>query len=217
MDMAINKVIYGGNALIDLTGDDVTAASLYKGVKAHDKAGAQITGTNPYNAATVDPAVTSALAAIAEKGVDTTGAGLADIAGLVESIQAGGEYEIISGDYIPAETITLEKNVLSELTEHNAGKYPIAFICWVDKFTEANGFMQSIVTASQAAYRFTSTFHGAYTDYTYNSDESRSFNYTQKSFDTKVFIYNAYNGKMLLAGVPIHWMVIIPLNGEVFG
>ena len=88
--MAINKVVYDGNTLIDLTGDSVTAAALYSGAKAHDKSGAQIVGTNPYNAANVDPAVTAALAAIAEKGVDTTGAGLADIAGLVAGIQAGG-------------------------------------------------------------------------------------------------------------------------------
>ena len=37
--MAINKVIYGGNTLIDLTGDTVTAADLAYGVKAHDNSG----------------------------------------------------------------------------------------------------------------------------------------------------------------------------------
>ena len=43
--MAINKVIFGGGTLIDLTGDTVTAATLKTGVTAHDKAGNQITGT----------------------------------------------------------------------------------------------------------------------------------------------------------------------------
>lgn len=37
--MAINKVIYGGQTLIDLTGDTVTADKLLEGVTAHDKAG----------------------------------------------------------------------------------------------------------------------------------------------------------------------------------
>lgn len=43
--MAINKVIYGGGTLIDLTTDTVTAETLKTGVTAHDKAGNQITGT----------------------------------------------------------------------------------------------------------------------------------------------------------------------------
>ena len=44
--MAINKVIFGGDTLIDLTADTVTAADLASGVTAHDKSGAVITGTN---------------------------------------------------------------------------------------------------------------------------------------------------------------------------
>lgn len=43
--MAINKVKYGGNTLIDLTSDSVTPESLLPGVTAHDKSGNPITGT----------------------------------------------------------------------------------------------------------------------------------------------------------------------------
>ncbi len=50
----VNKVIYGGNTLIDLTADTITAASLLKDVTAHDKSGAQITGTLTYDADTSD-------------------------------------------------------------------------------------------------------------------------------------------------------------------
>lgn len=42
----INKVIIGGEVKIDLTGDTVTPANLAKGIKAHDKSGAPITGTS---------------------------------------------------------------------------------------------------------------------------------------------------------------------------
>lgn len=42
----INKVIYGGNTLIDLTGDTITESDLAYGVTAHDKSGVQITGTS---------------------------------------------------------------------------------------------------------------------------------------------------------------------------
>ena len=43
--MAYNKVTYFGTTLIDLTGDSVAADTLEKGVTAHNKAGAKVTGT----------------------------------------------------------------------------------------------------------------------------------------------------------------------------
>lgn len=49
-----NKIIYGGEVLIDLTGDTITAADLASGKTAHDKSGAPITGTNTYDADTSD-------------------------------------------------------------------------------------------------------------------------------------------------------------------
>lgn len=42
--MAINKVIYGGKSLIDLTGDSVTPETLLSGIIAHDKTGMEIVG-----------------------------------------------------------------------------------------------------------------------------------------------------------------------------
>lgn len=58
--MAINKVIYGGNVLIDLTGDTITPDKLAEGVKAHDASGAQITGTNTFDADTQDATAAAA-------------------------------------------------------------------------------------------------------------------------------------------------------------
>lgn len=52
--MAINKVIYGGNTLIDLTSDTVTESDILAGKKAHDKSGAQITGTCTFDSDTSD-------------------------------------------------------------------------------------------------------------------------------------------------------------------
>lgn len=46
--MAVNKVIYNGTTLIDLTGDTVTASCILSGYTAHDKSGTKIKGTyNP--------------------------------------------------------------------------------------------------------------------------------------------------------------------------
>ena len=50
----INKIIYGGNVLLDLTGDTITAADLAYGVKAHDNSGTQITGTSTKDSDTTD-------------------------------------------------------------------------------------------------------------------------------------------------------------------
>lgn len=49
-----NKIIYGGDVLIDLTGDTIAPADLAYGKTAHDKSGAPITGTNTYDADTSD-------------------------------------------------------------------------------------------------------------------------------------------------------------------
>lgn len=42
--MSVNKVVYGDNTLIDLTGDTVTAETLAEGVTAHDSSGEEIVG-----------------------------------------------------------------------------------------------------------------------------------------------------------------------------
>ena len=56
--MAINKVIYGGDTLIDLTGDTVENQYLSYGITAHDKSGAIITGTNTKDSDTTDATAT---------------------------------------------------------------------------------------------------------------------------------------------------------------
>lgn len=42
--MAISKVVYGGNTLLDLTSDTVTSSTLKEGITAHGKNGELITG-----------------------------------------------------------------------------------------------------------------------------------------------------------------------------
>ena len=59
-NMNVNKVIYGGDVLIDLTGDSVSADKVLKGITAHDKSGvgktahargSKLTGTMKNNGA----------------------------------------------------------------------------------------------------------------------------------------------------------------------
>ncbi len=58
--MAINKVVYGGNTLIDLTGDTVTAEKILKGYKAHAASGEVITGVCEFDVNSQDATATEA-------------------------------------------------------------------------------------------------------------------------------------------------------------
>lgn len=55
--MAINKVIYGGEVLLDLTGDTVTPDKLLSGTTTHDKSGELIEGTCPFDVDSTDATV----------------------------------------------------------------------------------------------------------------------------------------------------------------
>lgn len=55
----INKVIYGGQTLIDLTSDTVSASDILTGKTAHDKSGAIITGSCDYDSNTSNDTATS--------------------------------------------------------------------------------------------------------------------------------------------------------------
>lgn len=56
----VNKVIYGGDTLIDLTGDDVTLADVLSGKKFHLPSGANGVGTCTYDADTSDATAVAA-------------------------------------------------------------------------------------------------------------------------------------------------------------
>lgn len=55
-----NKVIYGGQTLIDLTGDDVTRSDVQAGKTFHLPTGEVVTGTSTYDADTSDATATAA-------------------------------------------------------------------------------------------------------------------------------------------------------------
>lgn len=69
----INKVVYGGDTLIDLTADTITAADVINAKTFHDKSGAPVTGTCTYDADTSD-ATASASEILATKTAYVSGA-----------------------------------------------------------------------------------------------------------------------------------------------
>ena len=58
--MAINKIIYNGNTLLDLTADTVTPSDLADGVTAHDKSGEPIVGISTKDSDTMDATAVAA-------------------------------------------------------------------------------------------------------------------------------------------------------------
>lgn len=58
--MAKNKIIYGGNVLVDMTGDTATAAQILDGYTAHINTGEQVEGTCTYDSDTSDATATVA-------------------------------------------------------------------------------------------------------------------------------------------------------------
>lgn len=58
--MAVSKVVYGGNTLIDLTADTVVADKVLKGYTAHGADGNKITGSCTFDADTQDATATAA-------------------------------------------------------------------------------------------------------------------------------------------------------------
>lgn len=83
--MAVNKVIYGGTTLVDLTGDTVTAADLADGVKATNAAGEPIVGL--MQKVTIDAELSTTSTNPVQNKV---------IAEAIANIGSGG-----SGDYLP--------------------------------------------------------------------------------------------------------------------
>ena len=121
--MAKNKIIYGGQTLIDLTTDTATAAQILSGYTAHINTGEQVEGACTYDADTSD-----GTALVAEilygkiayvNGVKLTGTmpNNGAVAGVISD--ADDTYTVPQGYHDGSGTVTLDATEVAKLKEHS--------------------------------------------------------------------------------------------------
>lgn len=121
--MAISKVIYGGETLIDLTADSVKADKLLKGITAHGPDGEQITGTCEYDANTQDATATAAEILATKtaynKGVKVTGTmkNNGAVAGTIST--KAGKYTVPQGYHDGSGTVQIDATEQAKLIPAN--------------------------------------------------------------------------------------------------
>ena len=118
-----SKVIFNGEVLIDLTGDTVTAASLLKGITAHGKDGAPVTGTCDWDAATGDATATAAeilsgkTAYVKGKKVSGTMPNRGAVAGKIST--KAGAYTVPQGYHDGSGKVTIDSTEQAKLIPTN--------------------------------------------------------------------------------------------------
>lgn len=119
----VNKVIYGNTTLIDLTADTITSSDLAYGVTAHDKSGAEITGTNTYDSDTSDAdAVAAEILATKTayvNGNKITGS-MSNRGGVIGTISTvAGEYTIQSGYHDGSGKVSIDATEQAKIIASN--------------------------------------------------------------------------------------------------
>jgi len=121
--MANNKIIYGGNTLIDLTADTVEASDVRKGVTFHDKSGAVLEGTSEKDADTSDATAAASdilynVTAYA-RGSKLTGT-MPNRGAITASIlTVGGEYTIPNGYHDGSGTVSISAADQAKIIPNN--------------------------------------------------------------------------------------------------
>lgn len=121
--MAISKVIYGGQTLIDLTADTVTADKLKKGYTAHGADGEVIEGTCEHDANTQDATAADAEILAGKtayvKGVKKTGT-MKNNGGVTGTISTkAGQYTVPQGYHDGSGKVSIDSTEQAKLIPAN--------------------------------------------------------------------------------------------------
>ena len=154
--MAISKVIYGGNTLIDLTADTITADKLLKSYTAHGADGELLTGTCDYDANTQD-----ATAAVAEilagetayvRGVKLTGTMKNNGAVTGKISTKAGKYTVPQGYHDGSGTVEIDATEQAKIIASNIREgVTILGVAGTMSATEGEKGQEKTVTPSTTA------------------------------------------------------------------
>lgn len=121
--MGNSKIIFGGEVLIDLTADTVTAEKLLKGYTAHNRAGDEITGACEFDAKTQDATAAAAEILVSKtayvNGVKVTGemANRGAVKGAIVTKDAA--FTIAAGYHDGSGSVTIDENEKKKLIPAN--------------------------------------------------------------------------------------------------
>lgn len=121
--MAISKVIYGGETLIDLTADTIKKDKILKGYTAHGADGEAITGTCEYDANTQDATASEAEILTGKtaynKGVKVTGKMVNNgaVAGTISS--KAGKYTVPQGYHDGSGSVQIDSTEQAKIIPSN--------------------------------------------------------------------------------------------------
>ena len=118
-----NKIIYGGQTLIDLTSDTATAATVLSGSTFHDKSGAAVTGTCTYDSNTTNDTATVG-EILASKTAHARGSQLVGtmpnrgaVTGTISTVS--GTYSIQQGYHDGSGTVAIDSTEQSKIIATN--------------------------------------------------------------------------------------------------
>ena len=121
--MAISKVIYGGETLMDLTADTIKKDKLLKGYTAHGADGEPITGECEFDANTQDATATEAEILAGKtaynKGVKVTGTMKNNGAVAGKITTKAGKYTVPQGYHDGSGTVQIDPNEQAKITPEN--------------------------------------------------------------------------------------------------
>lgn len=219
--MAKNKIIYGGNTLIDLTSDTVTADKLAEGYTAHDKAGNVITGTMSSGTANLQSkSVTYTSNGSATVTPDSGYDGLSSVDVTVD-VSGGGGGSNINFEF---GTFTPTSDVITITIPHTLGKIP--HVVFVRAKTSPGGsytrFALSMKKFDDSGFDYSANDSDGY-DISLSGTGSKFIAYTKNRYGTgeynmfdsitdTYFTLGSYNNSSskagYKAGVTYYWIAI---------
>lgn len=121
--MAINKIIYGGKTLMDLTGDTATAAKVLIGFTFHDAAGEEQEGTCAFDVdssgatAAVSEVLSGKTFAKGGKLLTGTAPNNGSVKGIIST--KGGSFTVPIGYHDGSGTVTIDPTEMAKLIADN--------------------------------------------------------------------------------------------------